>query len=149
MLIDEEGKSLGVTSLHQALILAHDKNFDLVEVGPHATPPVAKLVNWGKYKYQLAKKERKSRTKGGGIKEVKLSLKIGDHDFATKAKRGKEFLEQGNKVGVFLQMYGRERMFADRAREMLAKFRDAIGGQFEESIEQMGNRLTAIIVKRK
>jgi len=149
MLIDEEGKSLGVASLEQALLVAHERGLDLVEVGPHASPPVTKLVNWGKFKYQLEKREKKSKSKGGGIKEVKLSLKIGHHDLETKAKRADEFLKGGNKVGVFLQLYGREQMFAAKAEELLRAFRDRIGGQFEEPIERMGNRLTVMIVRKK
>lgn len=149
MLIDEDGKSLGITSRDQALVLAHSKNLDLVEVGPHANPPVAKLVDWGKFKYQLKKKEKKNRARGGGLKEIKLSLKIGQHDFETKVRRGREFLDQGNKVGIFLQLYGREQMFQREAEELLAKFKDAVGGEFEETIERMGNRLLATIVRRK
>lgn len=149
MLIDEQGQSLGTTSREQALILAHTKNLDLVEVGPHAKPPVVKLVNWGKFKYQLEKKEKKSKSKGGTLKEIKLSLKIGAHDLETKSKRAKEFLEEGNKVGVFMQLYGREQMFAEQARSLLIKFKDEIGGQFEDPITRLGNRLSAVIVRKK
>ncbi len=149
MLIDEEGRSLGLTSRDQALLIAYEKGIDLVEVGPSARPPVTKLVNWGKYKYQLEKKEKKGRSRGGGIKEIKLSLKIGRHDLETKVKRAKEFLEQGNKVGVFLQMYGREQMFANKAYDLLKNFRDMIGGEFEDEVERMGSRLTAMVVRKK
>jgi translation initiation factor IF-3 len=149
ILIDETGKNLGRVTLEQALIIAQQRGFDLVEVGPHATPPVAKLLDWGKYKYQLAKKERRAKVRGGGLKEVKLSLKIGRHDFETKVKRAREFLEEGNKVGVFLQLVGREQMFQDKARELLHRFKDMVGGEFEEPIDRVGNRLTGIIVRRK
>jgi len=150
VLIDETGRNLGVTSREQALLIAHEKELDLVEVSPSASPPVTKLVNWGKLKYQLEKKDRKGKARGGGgLKEVKLSLKIGRHDLETKAKRAKEFLEDGNKVGVFMQLYGREQMFAPKAMELLRSFRDMIGGEFEESIERMGNRLSVQIVRKK
>ena len=148
-MIDVDGRNLGVTSRDQALLVAHEKGIDLVEVGPSAQPPVTKLVNWGKFKYQLEKKEKKGKSRGGGVKEVKLSLKIGQHDLETKAKRAKEFLEEGNKVGAFLQLYGREQMFANKAFDLLKKFRDMISGEFEESIDRMGNRLTVIIVRKK
>lgn len=149
MLINEDGQNLGVTSRDQALLIAHDKGVDLVEVGPNAQPPVTKLINWGKFKYQLEKKEKKSKARGGGVKEIKLSLKIGRHDLDTKAKRAKEFLEQGNKVSAFLQLYGREQMFANKAYDLLKNFRDMIGGEFEDTIERMGNRIWVMIVRKR
>lgn len=149
VLIDENGRHLGITSREQALLVAHEKNLDLVEVGPNASPPVVKIVDWGKFKYQLEKKGKRGRVRGGTIKEIKLSLKIGSHDLATKARRAKEFLEQGNKVSVFLVLYGRERIYAEKGKKLLADFRDAIGGKFEEPIERINNRLTAMIVRKK
>jgi translation initiation factor IF-3 len=149
VLIDEQGRNLGPTSREQALLIAHAKNLDLVEVGPHSTPPVVKLVNWGKFKYQLAKKERKAKSRGGEVKEIKLSLKIGLHDLQTKERKAKDFLAKGNKVGVFLQLYGREQMYAGKAIEIINRFKEDIGGELEDPIERMGNRLTAIIIKKK
>jgi translation initiation factor IF-3 len=149
ILIGEDGQNYGATSRDQALLIAHEKGLDLVEVGPHATPPVTKLVNWGKFKYQLEKREKKSKPRGGSVKEVKLSLKIGAHDLATKAKRAAGFLAQGNKVGVYLQLYGREQIYADRAHKIIADFRDTIGGEFEGPIERMGNRLSVIIIRKR
>jgi translation initiation factor IF-3 len=149
MLIASDGKPLGIVSRDQALILADSQGLDLIEVGPKATPPVARLLNWGKYKYELEKKERKAKGKVTTLKEVKLSLKISEHDFETKVRRAKEFLEAGHKVGAFLLLRGREAMFQDKAEEMLKRFRDAVGGSFEGVVVRLGPRVSVNVVRKR
>lgn len=149
MLIGADGKPLGVISRDQAMILAHELGLDLIEVGPKAAPPVARLLDWGKYKYELEKKERKAKGKVTTLKEVKLSLKIDEHDFQTKVRRAKEFLEAGHKVGAFLLLRGREAMFQDKGQEILRRFRDEAGGEFEGSVIRLGPRVSVNIVRKK
>ena len=109
-LIDESGKQIGVVSKLEALQKAKELNVDVVEVGPNAKPPVAKLIDYKKFKYLEAKKEREERKKQKhvGIKEVRLRPFIGAHDFTTRLERAKEFLAGGNQLKLTLMYRGRE-----------------------------------------
>ena len=109
-LLDEEGKQIGVVSKLEALQMAKEKGIDVVEIAASAKPPVAKLIDFKKFKYQEAKKERESRKsqKNVGVKEIRLRPFIGTHDFDTRLKRAKEFLEDGNQVKISLFFRGRE-----------------------------------------
>lgn len=127
--------------------MAYDLNLDLVELNPNRTPPVVKLIDYGKYRYEIEKKAREARSKSKGpeLKEVRLSRKIDKHDLATKAKRAKDWLEHRDKVRVYLQLMGREYMFADQAKQMLEEFREMVDGVFEQEPKLLGNRIIAII----
>lgn len=109
-LLDEEGKQIGVVSKIEALQLAKERNIDVVEIAPNAKPPVAKLIDFKKFKYQEAKKERESRKsqKNVGVKEIRLRPFIGQHDFDTRLKQSNEFLKDGNQVKVSVFFRGRE-----------------------------------------
>lgn len=109
-LLDEEGKQIGVVSKLEALQLAKEKGIDVVEIASTAKPPVAKLIDFKKFKYQEAKKDReaKKNQKNVGVKEIRLRPFIGQHDFDTRLKRAKEFLEDGNQVKLTLFFRGRE-----------------------------------------
>jgi translation initiation factor IF-3 len=123
LLIDANGSQLGSMSLGQALSIAEQVGLDVVEVSPNSTPPVCKLMDFGKYKYQLKKKSRDSKKSQVVIKtkEVKLRPTTDEHDVNVKIGKIKELLKDGNrvKVGVFLK--GREMMYTDRAFAMLDK----------------------------
>jgi translation initiation factor IF-3 len=109
-LLDEEGKQIGVVSKIEALQKAKELNVDVVEIAPKANPPVAKLIDYKKFKYQEAKKERESKKsqKNVGVKEIRLRPFIGQHDFETRLAQGKEFLSQGNQLKVSVFFKGRE-----------------------------------------
>lgn len=109
-LLDEEGKQIGVVSKIEALQKARELGIDVVEIAPHAKPPVAKLIDFKKFKYQEAKKERENRKsqKNVGIKEVRLRPFIGSHDFDTRLKQAKEFLGDGNQLKINVMFRGRE-----------------------------------------
>lgn len=104
---------------------------DLVEVAPNANPPVCKIMDFGKFLYDLDKAERKHRAKQktGGLKELRISVKIGDHDLQLRNKRATEFLGQGYKVKISLRLLGREAMFADRGYQMVNDFIDRLSDQ--------------------
>ncbi len=108
-LIDEEGEQRGVVSLQEALVLAEEAGQDLVEISPNADPPVCKILDYGKFLYEQAKKEKVAKAKQHTVtvKGVRLSPKIGPNDLKTKAARAQEFLEEGNKVKVFVIFRGR------------------------------------------
>jgi translation initiation factor IF-3 len=109
-LIDAEGEQLGVVSLAEAKEKALDQELDLVEVAPQARPPVVRLMDWGKRRYELQKKEREARRNAHHteVKEVQLRPRTDDHDFETKLKRARRFLEAGNIVRVVMRYRGRE-----------------------------------------
>ncbi len=109
-LLDEEGKQIGVVSKIEALQRAKELNIDVVEIAPNAKPPVAKLIDFKKFKYQEAKKERENRKnqKSVGVKEVRLRPFIGQHDFDTRLAQAKSFLAAGNQLKVTIFFKGRE-----------------------------------------
>ncbi len=112
---------MGVVTVDQALALAVEAGLDLVEVAPNAEPPVCRIMDYGKYKYQLAKKaqEGKKRQSLTQVKEVKLRPKIEDHDFGFKMRNAKRFLEEHNRVKITVQFRGREIAYPDLGRVLL------------------------------
>ncbi len=140
-LIDEAGQNVGIVDLSAALEAARKKNLDLVEIAPTAEPPVAKIVEFGKYLYQLGKQERKQRAKRktGGLKAVKIGLSTSDHDALTKIKKLQEFLEEGHKVKIEMFLRGRERANPEFARQRFAHFLTLI--RAEHKVEQPTKRL--------
>lgn len=151
-LIDEQGKSLGTVSTDQALRLAQERGFDLVEVAPHARPPVCKILDYGAYLYRQEKQERKSKAgaKRIEIKGVRLSFKIGDHDLDVRRQTAKRFLEEGHKVKIEMILRGRELAFQERARENVAQFIEGLGEDIvvEQSINRQGKKLFCLIGKK-
>ena len=122
-LIDFEGKQVGVVSKKEGLELAEKSNLDLVEVAPDANPPVCRIIDYGKYKYLLDKKNRsgKKKQKSGGMKEIKMRPNIGEHDYNFKVKNLSKFLEEGNQVKVTIMFRGREMRYLDLGRELLER----------------------------
>jgi len=123
-LIDSNGEQIGILSSKKALEIAAEKKLDLVKIAPKAKPPVCKIMDYGKYKYEQAKKEKEAKKKQKTItlKEVRLSLKIEDHDLNTKARNAIKFLENGDKVKVSLRFKGRELGHTELGVEVLNKF---------------------------
>jgi len=109
-LIDQNGEAVGVVSIRDAMIMAREANLDLVEVAPQAVPPVCKIIDYGKLKYELQKKksEAKKKQKVIEVKEVKLTPSIGDHDYKVKLAGVTRFIGEGNKVKITLRFRGRE-----------------------------------------
>lgn len=119
-LIDESGKQIGVVPLSQALAIASQRDLDLVEVAPQAAPPVCRLMDYGKYIYERAKREKEARkAQRVEIKEIRLRPKTGDHDKNLKVKRIRDFLTKGYKVKVRVLFRGRERSHPEIGREIL------------------------------
>ncbi len=126
--VDEDGSQLGVMRTADALRLAQERGLDLVEVAPLASPPVARLLDFGQYKYELTKREKeaKRRQRSVSFKEVRLKPKIGVGDFDTKVRRAIEFLEEGDRVKVSVQFRGRELTHPQIGRDLLDKFAEHI-----------------------
>jgi len=127
-IVDEDGSQLGVMRTADALRLAQERGLDLVEVAPLASPPVARLLDFGQYKYELTKREKEAKRKQRSItfKEVRLKPKIGIGDFDTKVRRAIEFLEDGDRVKIAVQFRGRELTHPQIGRDLLDKFADKI-----------------------
>lgn len=119
--VDEEGKAVGVMSKSSAVDLAKSKGLDLILVAPNAQPPVARILDYGKYKYELSKREQKAKKnqKIIEVKEMKFRPVINEHDYLTKLKHIKRFLEDGNKVKVTMMFRGRELAFVEKGKEIL------------------------------
>ncbi len=126
--VDEEGAQLGVLPTLEALRLAQERGYDLVEVAPMAVPPVVRLLDYGQYKYDAAKKEKEARRHQRSVefKEIRLKPKIGQGDFDTKVRRAIQFLEEGDRVKVACQFRGRELTHANLGRDLLTKFAELI-----------------------
>lgn len=122
--IDNEGNMLGVMSRDEALALAEEKKLDLVNISPNANPPVCKILDYGKYRYEIQKREKeaKKKQKTFQVKEIRLSTFIEDHDIQVKAKTACKFLKEGDKVKVSLRFRGRENANTARGRDVMNKF---------------------------
>jgi len=129
--ITDNGEMLGVLQIEEALRMASDQGLDLVEVSPKANPPVCKIIDYGKYKYRVQKKQAEARKKQKTfeVKEVKLRPGIEDHDYGVKLKSIQKFLSDGDKVKITLRFKGREMTYQQRGMEILKKL--------ESSIEQV------------
>lgn len=123
-LIDEDGKQLGIVPIKKALEISEAKKLDLVKVAPTANPPVCRIMDYGKYKYEIAKKEKeaKKNQKIINVKEIRLTPNIEDHDLKVKAKRAIEFLQSGDKVKVTVRFKGRELGHMEIGYEVLDDF---------------------------
>lgn len=120
-MIDSDGNQLGIMSIREALRLAQERDLDLVEVAPNAYPPVCRIMNYGKFRYEQGKREREARKrqKVMDVKELSLTLKTGEHDLGIKTRNAQRILEQGDKVKMTVRFRGREIVHADLARTML------------------------------
>ncbi len=127
-LIDQNGTQVGVVPVHQALNVAEAAGLDLVEVSPTATPPVCKIMDYGKYKYKQTKKLQEAKKKASTftLKEIKVRPNAGDHDLDIKINKIKKFIGKRDKVKVTVLFRGREMAFRDRGRLMLQRVRDAL-----------------------
>lgn len=125
-LLDETGKQIGLVSKLEALQKAKELGIDIVEIAPNAKPPVAKLIDFKKFKYQEAKKERESRKsqKNVGVKEIRLRPFIGEHDFQTRLTKAKAFLEDGNQLKLSLMFRGRENAHREFGYNTVNRFID-------------------------
>ena len=127
--VDEEGNQAGVMSTPDALRLAQDRGYDLVEVAPMAAPPVVRLLDYGQFKYEQARKEKEARKHQRSVdfKEIRLKIKIGKGDFDTKVRRSIEFLGDGDRVKVTVQFRGCEVSHAYLGRDLLMRFAEQVG----------------------
>ena len=127
-LIDEDGAMLGVMPTYDAIRIAREKELDLVEVSPKAVPPVARIMDYGKFKYQTAKRAQEAKKKQTiiQVKEMKLGLKIEEHDLQFKLKHLRDFLAEGDKIKLIIMFRGREVLHRDKGEQLATKVIDAL-----------------------
>ncbi len=151
-LVDEDGKQIGVVPIKEAQRFAIEKNLDLVKIAPQATPPVCKIMDYGKYRFEQAKREREARKNQHivELKEVRLSVNIDTHDFNTKAEHAKRFLKNGNKVKVTIRFRGREMMHTHLALETMKKFAEICSefGKVEKESQLEGRQMLMFLAPK-
>lgn len=149
-LIDEEGENKGVVPIEEAQQYARDVGFDLVEVAPNARPPVCRVMDYGKFRYEQEKKAKQARkaSKQVEVKELRLRPKTDDHHIGVKAKQARRFLEKGNKVRVRVLFRGRERYHGDIGRDMLQEFAEQLSdvSEIEQAPTHQGRSMTMMLV---
>lgn len=151
-LIDAEGKQAGVVKLADALKMAEEAGLDLVEIAPDASPPVAKIVNWGKFLYEKTKQQQKAKKKQKtiGLKQVRFGLKIGTHDLEVKKRKIRTFLESGNKVKMSVFFRGREMAHQELGGELLKRVVEELGDDVvvDQTPQQTGKHLIMVVRKK-
>lgn len=126
-LISESGEQLGIMSADEALKFAHEAGLDLVKIAPQANPPVCKLIDYGKFRFEQSKREKEARKKQRvvEVKEIRMSPSIGDHDVNVKLRNGRKFLENGDRLKVTVRFRGREMAHTQIGEELLLKFAES------------------------
>ena len=151
-LIDQDGEMLGVMSARDALMRAYDAGLDLLEISPNAVPPVVKILDYGKYKYEQQKKANEARKKQKvvEIKEVKVRPNIDDHDYDVKMRAMKSFIGEGDKVKVTLRFRGREMAHQDLGIKVLERIRQELGEAIKvEQMPRLENRQMIMVLAPK
>ena len=152
-LIGADGEQLGIVSSSEALKLADESNLDLVKIAPQATPPVCRIMDYGKHKFEIAKREKENRKnqKVSNVKEVRLTPNIDDHDFNTKLNQAIKFLKSGDKVKVSVRFRGREITHSAIGRDILVRFREGAEefGASDSDIKLEGRSMAMVLSPKK
>ena len=151
-LVDERGNMVGVVGRNEALAMAGDAGLDLVEIAPNADPPVCKILDFGKYKYEEQKKKNEARKKQKiiEVKEIKLRPSIDDHDYEVKRRSMVKFIEEGDKVKVTMRFRGRELAHQELGMDVLMRVRDDLDGIAKvEQIPRMEGRQMTMVISPK
>ena len=151
--ISENGEQLGIMSSKDAMKLAREAELDLVKIAPKAQPPVCKIIDYGKYKYELARKEKeaKKKQKTVEVKEVRLSPNIDTNDLNTKMNNAKKFITKGNKVKVTLRFRGREMAHMQQSKHILDDFAEMLAdvAVIEKPAKQEGRSMSMVLTEKR
>ena len=151
--ISEDGEQLGIMSSKDAMKLAREAELDLVKIAPKAQPPVCKIIDYGKYKYELARKEKeaKKKQKTVEVKEVRLSPNIDTNDLNTKMNNAKKFITKGNKVKVTLRFRGREMAHMQQSKHILDDFAEMLAdvAVIEKPAKQEGTSMSMVLTEKR
>lgn len=150
-MIDETGKQAGLVNFEDALKMAYDRGLDLIQVTERVEPPVCKIMDYGKYIYQLSKKEKQAKPKGGESKGIRLSFGISQHDLEIRGNQAEKFLKEGNRVIIEMRLKGREKAMGDFAKGKINKFLETLRGivpyKIERDLKRDPRGFTVIISK--
>lgn len=148
-MIDENETQIGVVTIQRALDLASQAGLDLVEVSPQASPPVCKILDWGKYSYKKTKQiqKGKKKQKSNSIKQIRFGLKIGENDFNIKLKKIRDFLDEGNIVRVTVFFRGREMAHTELGFDLLKKVTSSVKdiGKIDQEPSQAGKQIAMVL----
>lgn len=151
-LVDDSGEMLGIVPTKQAIQMAKEKEADLVEISPKANPPVAKILDYGKFQYQQEKimRKQKSMQKKADIKGIRLSARISEHDMQVRIDQAKKFIDKRQKVKIEVVLRGREQQFANRAKDLIKEFLDKLETDvtIEQPLQKQGNRFSIQIAPK-
>ncbi len=151
--VSESGEQLGIMSSRDAMKLAREAELDLVKIAPKAQPPVCKVIDYGKYKYELARKEKeaKKKQKTVEVKEVRLSPNIDTNDLNTKMNNAKKFITKGNKVKVTLRFRGREMAHMQQSKHILDDFAEMLAdvAVIEKPAKQEGRSMSMVLTEKR
>jgi translation initiation factor IF-3 len=151
-LVDENGEQVGIVNVMDAIRRAEAAGLDLVEVSPNSVPPVCKIMDFGKYKYELAKKEKETKKKQHVIvtKEIRLRPKIDEHDFNFKVNHARKFIEAGHRVKASVMFRGREMVHQEFGNRVLEKFKEAMEdlAKIEKDAKMEGGQLVIFFIKK-
>jgi translation initiation factor IF-3 len=152
-LIDEDGTQVGITPIAEAIALSQTRGKDLVEIVPQSTPPVCKIVDFSKFRYEQDKKEREARKKQktGQLKEVRVRPRIGEHDLEIKLKHAREFLLENDKVQITVMFMGREMQHRDLGMTLINRIKDSLAdvSDVEQNPSMFGNRIFLGLMPKK
>lgn len=143
VILGATNEQLGIMRTQDAIRKAQSLGLNLVEVAPNATPPVCRIVDFGKFRYNLAKQDKEKKTHGTKLKEIKFRVNIDGHDYFTKLRHAEEFLDKGNKVRIFLMFRGREMAHKERGTELMQRIKADLAGMGVPDAEpkQMGRNV--------
>ncbi len=151
--IGEDGNQLGILPIREAMRLAQEAELDLVKIAPKAQPPVCKIIDYGKYRYELARKEKEARRKQKTVevKEVRLSPNIDTNDLNTKVNNARKFLTKGNKVKITLRFRGREMAHVQQSRHILDDFAKLLAdvAVIEKPARLEGRNMTMVLTEKR
>jgi translation initiation factor IF-3 len=151
-LVGPDGEMIGVVTAREAMSRAEETGFDLVEISPNADPPVCKLLDFGKFKYEQQKKKNEARKKQKiiEVKEIKLRPNIDDHDYDVKMRAATSFLDEGDKVKVTMRFRGREMMHQDLGMNVLMRVKDQLDplAKVEQTPQLEGRQMTMVLAPR-
>ena len=144
VIVASSGQQLGVLKIQDALRAAQTAGLDLVEVAPTANPPVCRIVDFGKFKYEISKQDKEKKQASSKLKEIKFRVNISEHDYETKLRHGEEFLDRGNKVRVQLQFRGRENAHKELGMKLMQKISEDLNcmANVEQAPKLMGRAVT-------
>jgi translation initiation factor IF-3 len=144
VIVASSGQQLGILKIQDALRAAQTAGLDLVEVAPTANPPVCRIVDFGKFKYEISKQDKEKKQASSKLKEIKFRVNISEHDYETKLRHGEEFLDRGNKVRVQLQFRGRENEHKELGMKLMHKITEDLTtmANVEQPPKLMGRAVT-------